>query len=621
MKLRSKRKYYFFQAIFLLSFTFVQSQITSAPTKNDFETELVKPVKVIKVAEGHYFIDFGKAYFGTVVMHSKKQQNDSLIVHLGEKLNDNKLIDKTPGGTIRYQKAKLNQLDANQNIVISLKADKRNTKVGAIQLPSSFGVIMPFRYCEIENLKIPIEELDIYQKGYYYKFDDEAAIFKSSDTILNAVWDLGKHTIKATSFTGYYVDGDRERIPYEADAYINQLSHYALDSEYSLARRTNEYFINHPTWPTEWLLHTVLLFYQDYMYTGEVEMLEKYYDVLKTRTLMDLERKDGLISSKSDKLTGDFKLELGFTKPDTRVRDIVDWPAGQKDTGWKLANKNGERDGYEMVAINTVVNSFYYYNLHLMSKIADALDKTEDVTFFTQKAAQVKEVINNKLFDESRGIYIDGEGSSHASLHANMFPLAFDLVPNKHKKTVTEFIKTRGMACSVYGAQYLLEGLYKANEAEYALELITETESDRSWWNMIKIGSTMALEAWDMKYKPNSDWNHAWGTAPTNIISRYMWGITPKTPGFGTVQIKPQLHTLSSSEIKVPTIKGSIFAKYSLTNEGYERYEIKLPKNMDGEFIILGDKTEVLLNKKMMSSNVKTVKLKKGVNVLLIKRK
>lgn len=620
MKIRYKRKCYLFQILFLLSFTLVQSQITSAPTENDFETELIKPLKVKKLGEGHYFIDFGKAYFGTVVMRSKKQQNDSLIVHLGEKLNTEKLIDRNPGGTIRYQRIKLDQLDAKQNVIVKLKADKRNTKIGAIQLPSSFGVIMPFRYCEIENLQVPIKKLKIYQKGYYYKFDDEAGTFKSSDTILNAVWDLGKHTIKATSFSGYYVDGDRERIPYEADAYINQLSHYSLDSEYSIARRTNEYFINHPTWPTEWLLHTVLLFYQDYMYTGKTDMLEKYYDVLKTRILMDLERKDGLISSKSDKLTGEFKMELGFSKPDTRVRDIVDWPAGQKDTGWKLANKEGERDGYEMVAINTVVNSFYFHNLVLMKKIAESLGKTEDVLFFKQKAEQVKEVINNKLFDKSRGVYVDGEGSSHASLHANMFPLAFDIVPDKYKKSVTEFIKTRGMACSVYGAQYLLEGLYKANEATYALELITETENDRSWWNMIKIGSTMALEAWDMKYKPNSDWNHAWGTAPTNVITRYMWGIKPKTPGFSSVQITPQLSTLSSSEIKVPTIKGSIEAKFSLTAKGEECYKIKLPKKMNGEFVILGDKKEVRLNNKVMSSNVKTVILKEGANILLIKR-
>ena len=28
---------------------------------------------------------------------------------------------------------------------------------------------------------------------------------------------------------------------------------------------------------------------------------------------------------------------------------------------------------------------------------------------------------------------------------------------------------------------------------------------------MIRVGSTITLEAWDNKFKPNQDWNHAWG--------------------------------------------------------------------------------------------------------------
>ncbi|MRT93201.1 alpha-L-rhamnosidase C-terminal domain-containing protein [Ancylomarina sp. 16SWW S1-10-2] len=619
MKISSNSKLYLLSCLFLALCPLAQAQIINVPTENDFEIEYNKAERVVKLGEGHYFIDFGKAYFGTVVLNSKQLQKDSLIVRLGEKLAESNQIDRNPGGTIRYQQVKLNQLEAKQDVVLNLPADKKNTKPGAIHLPASFGVIMPFRYCELENLQVPIEDLEISQKAFHYQFNDEAGTFTSSDTILNAVWDLCKHTIKATSFTGYYVDGDRERIPYEADAYINQLSHYSCDNVYSMARRTNEYFVQHPTWPTEWLLHTVLLYYQDYMYTGETEMLEKYYDVLKIRTLKDLEREDGLISSKSAKLDGEFKLKLGFKNAKTNVKDIVDWPAGQKDTGWKLARKEGERDGYEMVAINTVVNSFYYYNLFLMSEIADCLGKTKDAAFFQKKSKKLKKVINKKLFDKSRGVYIDGEGSNHASLHANMFPLAFDLVPEKNKKSVSEFIKTRGMACSVYGAQYLLDALFNANESEYALKLITDTTHDRTWWNMIEIGSTMALEAWDMKYKPNSDWNHAWGTAPLNIITRRMWGVTPKTPGFASVQIQPQLADLQSSEIKVPTLKGSIEAKYSVSDKNEQIYEIKLPKGMTGEFVLSNSKTKVLFNNDMIK-NKKILKLKEGVNTLRIKQ-
>ncbi|MGQ1947740.1 alpha-L-rhamnosidase-related protein [Geofilum sp. OHC36d9] len=619
IKMPFNGKSYVLQLLFLLGCFAVQGQITDVPHENDFEWELISPRQIVEVGQGHYFIDFGKAYFGTVVLRSKRDQKDSLIVRLGEKLITTHKIDRNPGGTIRYQEVRLDQITGHQDMVVNLKADKRNTKPGAISLPPSFGVIMPFRYCELENLQIPMEELEIRQKVYHYKFNDEAGTFSSSDTILNAVWDLCKHTIKATSFAGYYVDGDRERIPYEADAYINQLSHYAADSVYAIARRTNEYFIHHPTWPTEWLLHTVLLFYQDYMYTGKADMLEKYYDVLKVRTLMDLEREDGLISSKSTKLDSSLIVKLGFSNPETKVRDIVDWPPAQKDTGWKLATAAGERDGYEMMAVNTVVNSFYYYNMYLMSEIAGYLGKTDDVKFFHQKADKVKKVINEKLFDKSRGVYVDGEGSTHASLHANMFPLAFNLVPDGYTKTVVEFVKTRGMACSVYGAQYLLEALFNAHESEYALQLITETESDRSWWNMIKIGSTMALEAWDMKYKPNSDWNHAWGTAPLNVITRHLWGVTPQTPGFAEVQIKPQLDGLEFSDIKVPTIKGVIEAKYKVGKDGHPVYEIKLPQGMNGEFILLNSKNKILLNNRVFR-NKKMLKLNEGLNTLQIQQ-
>ena len=121
-------------------------------------------------------------------------------------------------------------------------------------------------------------------------FDDENSSFKSSDTILNKVWDICKYSMKATSFAGLYVDGDRERISYEADAYINQLGHYCTDREYSLARLTNEYFIKHPTWPTEWILHTVPLFYNDFMFTGNIESVKTYYEELKHKTLVSLSR-------------------------------------------------------------------------------------------------------------------------------------------------------------------------------------------------------------------------------------------------------------------------------------------------------------------------------------------
>ena len=589
-------------------------------SKNSFQIEKIAPASIQKESDGSYFIDFGKDAFGTLMLNYDAKKPETLIIHLGEKLKDGK-IDRNPGGTIRYQEVKLAVTSDIKQYTLQLPPDKRNTGPVAVHLPDSIGVVTPFRYAEIEKASQPVTASDVRQKACFHYFEYDNSAFTSSDPILNQVWNISKYSMKATSFAGLYVDGDRERIPYEADAYINELGHFCTDREYPMAMQTIEHFMKHPTWPTEWLLHTALLVYQDYYYSGDTELMAAYYDMLKQKTLMALAREDGLISSESNKVTSEFMAKIGFADTTQRIRDVVDWPPSQKDTGWKLPKDwpQGERDGYQMVPVKTEVNCFFYEDMKIMAEIAGVLNKSEDQLQFQLMAAKVKKAINDKLFDAEKGRYIDGEGATHSSVHANMLPLAFDIVPDKYKKSVTEFVKTSGMACSVYGAQYLMEGLYKAGEAQYALDLMRAT-SDRSWYNMIKSGSTITMEAWDMRYKPNSDWNHAWGAAPANIIPRYLWGIQPKTPGFGEVRIHPQMADLKESSIEVPTIKGNIKGKYQFVNQRLQKYSIELPANMVGEFRLdFLPQHVVTLNGEPINLSFGTIRLNPGENDIEIR--
>ncbi|MFI3279467.1 MAG: alpha-L-rhamnosidase C-terminal domain-containing protein, partial [Rikenellaceae bacterium] len=364
-------------------------------------------------------------------------------------------------------------------------------------------------------------------------------------------------------------------------------------------------------WPTEWLLHTIMIAYQDYLYTGDRRLVEQYYQTLKSKTLYELAREDGLISASSEVATPEYLEKIGFRAGFKHMADIVDWP---KASFTKGGNELGERDGHEMVAINTVVNCFYFNALVQMSELAQVIGNQEDAEFFAEESLKVRRAINEKLFDKQRGIYIDGEGSTHSSLHSNMMALAFDLVDDEHTSSVAEFVKSRGMACSVYGAQYLFEALYKAGEAEYALELMTNT-TDRGWLNMIRSGSTMTLEAWDIKYKGNLDWNHAWGAAPANLIPRYMWGITPTSAGYTSASIKPQLAGLESAEITVPTLQGVIEASYYLKG-GAKHYSITVPSNMEATFCVADEAVGVTVNGQKCD---KLVKLEVGENQIVVK--
>jgi len=597
-----------------------QSFITGDPagyqtTPNNFKITLVSPVRTEKLSPGHFFADFGKDAFGSPLLIFNPAVRDTIIIHLGEKLSGQNTIHRNPGGTIRYTRTTITLIPGISEYAIALPPDPRNTGPSAVHLPDSFGVVTPFRYCEIENFPADLKPENISRKTINYYFDDSESEFSCSDTVLNHIWEICKFSMKVTSFAGVYIDGDRERIPYEADAYINQLGHYYTDREYSMARVTNEYFMNHPTWPTEWILQTLLMFYNDFMFTGNRESLEANYDALNYKTLTSFAREDGLISSA--KADDEIMKTIGFSNPWERIRDIVDWPPAQKDTGWKLATPEGERDGYDMVQINTVVNAFHYRNLVLMAEIAGYLGKNDDKIKYEALSARMKESFNRVFLDKTKKIYVDGEGSRHSSLHANMMALDFGLVPENCIESVVSFIKSRGMACSVYGSQYLLEGLYRTGEADYALSLMTATH-DRGWWNMISSGSTITMEAWDMKYKPNSDWNHAWGAAPANIIPGYLWGITPAEPGFSKAIINPRLSTLMNSKIKVPTIRGSINAEFT-HNGNTKIYQITIPGNMECDFSVPGSgKTFVKLNGKKISPENNKLPLKQGYNKIEI---
>jgi len=528
------------------------------------------PVEIKRNVNGNLFIEFEKTYFAKLELKIKKTENlTKLIIHMGEDKTKNFAVNKKPGPNIRYLKTELT-LQKNQQIYLIPLPSK-----DARMMPPNIGPVMPFRYVEIENCP-QLNKNDIKQIAVFYPFNENASSFKSSDKELDKIWELCKHTMKATSFSGIFVDGDRERIPYEADTYINQLGWYYTNNDFSIPRKSLEYLIFKPTWPTEWIMFAIMIAWKDYQFTGNIDFLKKFYEYLKYRTLVDLERDDGLIST-PEKLPENLAKKICIKQ----IHDIVDWPPG-------------ERDNYDMKPINTVVNVFHYHVLDLMANIANALNKKDDEKIFRNSAEKTKNSINKKLVNSKTSLYIDGEGSSHSSLHANFFPLIFGITPQDKTKPILQFIKTKGMACSVYAAQFLLETLFDYNEVDYAMKIMT-ANNDRSWVNMIKKNATITFEAWDEKYKANLDWNHAWGAAPANLIPGKILGIEPLIPGFEKTLIQPRPGHLTWAEGYITSVRGKIYVKFSFQNQKFilvcetpTTTKIGLPKIKNTQLLING---------------------------------
>lgn len=578
--------------VFALTLSNTRAQDMSLEYK-DIVCDTVLPVSVKKLKDG-YFTDFEKTLFGKLHLELNSSKKDTIYIYLGEKKTDKNKVDLNPPGSVRFLIDTV-VLEKGINTIL-IEAPEFEPPGWAknsnyfIPLPDRVGNVIPFRYAEIRGYSGKLEMNHIRQIAYFYPFSDSASDCKTSSVEINQIWELCKHTMKATGFCGIYVDGDRERRPYEADAYINQLSHYAVDSEYALARRTIDHLAAYPTWPNEWLFHMPMMLWEDYMYTGNKTYIEKYYHHYKELITALPVNKMGLVIN-------------------TGKNDIIDWPAA-------------ERDGYELGNVNNVPNAFYYHSLILLAKMSEVLGYEDERIYLSEKAEKVKQAFNEVFWDVDAELYTDAIKNDHNSIHANIFPVVFGLSNEKQIDSLIPFVKSKGMATSVYGAQYLLDMLYLVKEPEYAFQLLT-AHGERSWMNMIEQGTTITMEAWNAEVKPNLDWNHAWGAAPGNIIVRRVFGIRPLTPGFEIALIDPQIKSLNYGHIKHATIRGDI--EFSFHKSGRNKLKLNIKAQMPVQFKIPIEYSEakiIKLNNEIINAQIQDfqnfISLDKGENKIEI---
>ncbi len=142
--------------------------------------------------------------------------SEPIIVRFGEALKNGQ-VDRHPPGSVRYSEVKVAPKGA-ETVIVTPPVEAGNTKTPAVLSPAPWGVLTPFRWVEVEGWPTELRADQIRRRAAFDStWVDDAATFHSSDPMLDKVWDLCHYSIKATTFAGVFVDGDRERLAYEAD--------------------------------------------------------------------------------------------------------------------------------------------------------------------------------------------------------------------------------------------------------------------------------------------------------------------------------------------------------------------------------------------------------------------
>jgi alpha-L-rhamnosidase len=482
-----------------------------APAAVNVGQHLIQPASVTQVAPGQWLVDLGKEIAGGLHVHVNGTTGDTITVQLGEQFDGTSVVYRLLAGNTYSEVWTLR--DGWQDI-------------------EHWGY-RGFRWAQLITSDTGLDLRGAVQGvALHMAWQEEDSSFSCSDADLTRVWEFARYSIKATSLDIYQDTPTRERGPYEGDALINQRSQYAVQRSYGLARFSNSWLCRRPSWPAEYHLMPVLTAWQDYLATGDPDHFAADYSYYVAKNFDADLGSDGLVH-KAPGSSSQFNA------------DLVDWPPA-------------ERDGYVFTDVNTVINSFQYAAYATLALVAGVLGNTADQEKYAGLADQVRRAINELLLPAGSGAYVDGAGTTHSALHATSVPVALGVANDADLPALGQFLVNGGMACSVYAAQFLLEALFGAGQADAAHALLTATGLS-SWLHMMNdLHATITMEAWDPSIKSNTTFSHAWGTAPANIVPRHILGAQPAAPGAAELLVRPQPGPLTWMAGTVPTIRGPV---------------------------------------------------------------
>ncbi len=501
-------------------------------------------------------LDLGKEIVGGLKVNWNLPADVTVTVRRGEELNAD--------GSVKYR---LTAFPVYEDVWQLKKGENRFETL----------TMRTFRYVEFVGLSGEVMNSLLSQadgiSGWAMEqaFDSGLSAFEATDgsaaaTLLNRLYELCKYTIKATNQDVFVDSQARERAPYEGDLLVNANTSYSVSNDYSLARHSNEWLIDNPTWPNDYSIFMVEMAYYDLLYTGDTRSVEAYYEALKKKLTVKVKQQNettGLVEANDS--------QAGTTA-------IIDWPMN-------------ERDGYQGSTYDVVLNAEYVGIYGYMAQIARVLGQEEDAVYYEGLSDKVKQTLLTYAYNKADGCFYDSLSSdlkptNHSSVHATAYALAYGVFDSQEMADqMCRYVYNRckdEFVGSVYMSYFILKGLYKGNHGEMAEALMTIPtvgENVKTFASLLdNLNCTITPEAWGHKHKNNMTLSHPWGASPGCSIVQGMFGITPTSPGFYTFDIKLQPGEIQSASVTAPCVQGSISASYAKTESGLS-VTVAIPAN------------------------------------------
>lgn len=407
---------------------------------------------------------------------------------------------------------------------------------------------------------VKVLDVKFRETGYDTEF---LGSFSCNDVFLNELWKRSMRTLYVTMRDNYMDCPDRERAQWWGDE-VNELgeSFYAFSaSSHQLAvkgiyelvnwqKKDGAFFSPVPAgnWGKELPLQMLASigwygFYTQYFFSGDSSFVADVYPAMRKylHEVIQLDN-EGL---------------------------VIERPGAWSWGDWG-----------ENVDMGVLFNCWYYLALKAELQFARMLNKCED-------AGQIASLMNGIMsnFDSRywtgssyRSPNYNGKTDDRAQAMAVLSGLASE---DKYEK-LYQVLKEEYHA-SPYMEKYVLESLLKMGYIDFAIQRMKSRYAKMLSYSEY----TTLFEGWGIGDEGfgGGTTNHAWSGGPLTLLSAYVAGITPTSPGFKTFQIKPQLGPLKEVNVVVPVSTGLI--KLCIQRKRSKYYlNVTVPHDTSAEIVV-----------------------------------
>ena len=543
-----------------------EGRLSAQPNPNITVMEKLTPVGMFQKGN-RWYLDMGQNMVGFINMKAHGQQaGDTITLRFAELL--------TPDSTLYTANLRGSE---NTDHYIVANNSQLSTLNSQLKWHPTF-VYHGFRYVEISGLR-ETPNLDDFEGWVNYDEMPVTGSFETSNEIINAVYHNAYWGIRG-NYRSMPTDcpqrderlgwtGDRTTGNYGESYIFGNQQLYAKwltdaeDSQWengSLPNVIPPYwrgYTDNMTWPG------AVVTVADMLYTrfGDLEPIRQHYDALKK----------WMLHMKNDYMRG------GLMTRDT----YGDWCMPPESL--ELIHSNDPNRITEPTVLST---PFYCYLCGKMAKFAEALDFTEDVTFFQQEITSSTVAFNDKYFNRVTGVYANN------TVTANILPLWFGMVPKGLEDKVMKSIvdKTENecgghVSTGVVGIQQLMRALTEYGRGDLALK-IASNDTYPSWGYMVRNGATTIWELWNGNTADPSmnSGNHVMLLGDLILWEyEYLGGIRALEPGYSKIQLKPYpIYGLDFVNCIYNSVSGHIESNWKREGNHFE-WDFVIPANTTAE--------------------------------------